>query len=105
MVTQRIYIVILILRLIQYLHLMFSEVTWVLVPSAKPQIILDPYYLLEYLFDSYDHGNIVNGIVALGTHCIVEVTLSVDHVLKFFPFVYNYHTGDGRVEMENKLLK
>ena len=36
---------------------------------------------------SYDYRNIVNVINALRSHCIVVVTLCVDHVLKFFLFV------------------
>ena len=47
-------------RHIQCLHLMYSEVTWVLVSSgtqAQPQIILDPEYLPNYLPVSYDYGN------------------------------------------------
>ena len=47
--------VVLILRYIQCLHLMNSEVAWVLVSSGSqvhPQIILDPDYLPEYLFVS-----------------------------------------------------
>ena len=47
-------------RHIHYLHLMYSEVVWVLVSSgtqARPQIILDPEYLPNYLPVSYDYGN------------------------------------------------
>ena len=29
----------------------------------------------------------------------------VEYALKFFLFVYNYNTDDGRVEMEKKLTK
>ena len=43
---------------IQYLHLMDADVVWVLVSSetqVQPQIILDPDYLPDYLFVSYDY--------------------------------------------------
>ena len=42
---------------IQYLHLTYGEVAWVLVSSETqvyPQIILDPDYLTDYLSVSYD---------------------------------------------------
>ena len=48
---------ILTFRHIQYLHLMYAEVAWVLVSSGtqvQPQVILDPDYLLDYLSASYD---------------------------------------------------
>ena len=41
---------------IQYLHLMYAEVAWVIVSSrtqVQPQIIPDPDYLPDYLFVSY----------------------------------------------------
>ena len=44
---------------IQYLHLMYAEVTWVLVSSGtqvQSQTTLDPDYLPGYLSVSYDHG-------------------------------------------------
>ena len=47
-----------IFRHIQCLHLMNSEVVWVLVSSrtqARPQIIFDPDYLSDYLSFSYDY--------------------------------------------------
>ena len=50
--------VVLIIRHIQCLHLMKSEVAWVLVSSGsqvQPQIILDSDYLPVYLSVSYDH--------------------------------------------------
>ena len=43
---------------IQCLHLMISEVVWLLVSSgtqALPQIILDPDYLPDYLSVCYDY--------------------------------------------------
>ena len=43
---------------IQCLHLMHSEVAWVLVPSGThvlSQIILDPDYLSDYRSISYDY--------------------------------------------------
>ena len=43
---------------IQCLHLMNSEVVWVLISSGtqvQPQIILDPDYLPDYLSVSYDY--------------------------------------------------
>ena len=51
--------VVLILWHIQCLHLMYSEVAWVLVPlgtQVQPQIILVPDYLTDYLSSSYDYG-------------------------------------------------
>ena len=51
--------VILIFQHIQCLHLMYSEVAWVLLSSGtqvQPQIILDPDYLPDYLSVSYDHA-------------------------------------------------
>ena len=51
--------VVLIFRDIQCLHLMNSEVAWVLVSSGtqiQPQIILNPDDLPDYLSDSYDYG-------------------------------------------------
>ena len=45
---------------IQCLHLMYAEVAWVLVSSGtqvQPQVILDPDYLPDYLFVSYDYVN------------------------------------------------
>ena len=50
--------VVLIFQHIQCLHLMNSEIAWVLVSSgsqAQLQIILDPDYLPEYLSVSYDY--------------------------------------------------
>ena len=50
--------VVLIFRHIQCLHLMYSEVAWVLVSSetqVQPQIILDPDYLPDYLSVSYGY--------------------------------------------------
>ena len=41
----------------------------------------------------------------LSGRLLLEVTLCVDHVLKFFLFVYNYNSEDGRVEMEKKLTE
>ena len=43
---------------IQFLHLMYFEVAWVLVSSrtqVRPQIMLDPDYLQDYLSVSYDY--------------------------------------------------
>ena len=50
--------VVLICRHIQCLHLMYSEVAWVLVSSetqAQPQKVLDPDYLPDYLSVSYGY--------------------------------------------------
>ena len=47
------------IQYIQYLHLMYAEVAWVLVSletQVQPQIILDPDYLPDYLSVSYDYG-------------------------------------------------
>ena len=51
--------VVLIFRHIQCLHLMYSEVAWVLVSSGtqvQSQIKLDWDYLSDYLSVSYDYG-------------------------------------------------
>ena len=51
-------IVVLIFQHIQCLHLINSEVAWVLVSSrtqVQSQIILDPDYYPEYLSVSYDY--------------------------------------------------
>ena len=51
------YTVVLIVRHIQCLHLMNSEVAWVLVSSGtqvQPQMVLDLHYLRDYLSASYD---------------------------------------------------
>ena len=51
----------LIFRHIQCIHLMYSEVVWVLVSSGtqvQPQIIFDPDYVPEYLSVSYDYDEI-----------------------------------------------
>ena len=50
--------VVLIFRHILCLHLMNSEVAWVLLSSGtqvQPQVILDPDYLPDYLSVSYDY--------------------------------------------------
>ena len=50
--------VVLIFQYIQCLHLMDSEVAWILVSSGTqvhPQITLNPDYLPEYLSVSYDY--------------------------------------------------
>ena len=50
--------VVLIFRHIQCLHLMNSEVAWVITSSGtqvQSQIILDPDYLPDYLSVSYDY--------------------------------------------------
>ena len=50
--------VVLIFPHIQCLHLMNSDVPWVLVSSGtqvQPQIILDPDYLPDYISVSYDY--------------------------------------------------
>ena len=47
---------------------MYAEVAWVLVflgTQFKSQITLDPEYLLDYLFDSYDYVLTLNNIVEL----------------------------------------
>ena len=49
---------ILIFWYIHCLHLMFAEVTWVLVSwgtQVQPQVIFDPDYLPDYLSVSYDY--------------------------------------------------
>ena len=52
-------IVVLIFQHIQCLHLMYSEVAWVLASlgtQVQLQIMLDPGYLSDYLSVSYDYG-------------------------------------------------
>ena len=51
----------------QYLHLMYDKVAWLLVSSGtqvQSQTILDPDYLPDYLSVSYDYGytkqNLIN---------------------------------------------
>ena len=49
---------VLILWRIQCLHLMYAVVAWALVSlgtQVQPQVILDPGYLSDYLFVSYDY--------------------------------------------------
>ena len=51
--------VVLVFRHIQCLHLMNSEIAWVLVSSGtqvQPQIILNPDYIPDYLSVSYDYS-------------------------------------------------
>ena len=66
LVTSRIcttYSVVLIFRCIQYLHLMNSDVAWLLVSSGTQiplQIILDPDYLPDYLSVSYNYDYTYN---------------------------------------------
>ena len=39
---------------------MYAEVAWLLVSSGtqvQPQVILDPDYLLDYIFISYDYDH------------------------------------------------
>ena len=53
-------------RHIQYLHLMNSEVAWVLLypgTQVQQQIILDSDYLPDYLSVSYDYAEIVKIII------------------------------------------
>ena len=50
---------ILTFRYIQYLHLMYAEVAWVLISSVtqvQTQIILDSDYLPDHLSISFDYG-------------------------------------------------
>ena len=50
--------IILIFRYLQCLHLMYSEVAWVLVflgTQVQPQIILEPDHLPDHLPVSYDY--------------------------------------------------
>ena len=52
--------VVFIFRQIQCLHLMYSEVVWVLISSGtqvQPQIILDPDYLPDYFSVHYDYDS------------------------------------------------
>ena len=51
--------VVLIFRHMQLLHLMYSEVAWVLVSSGiqvQLQIMLNPEYLSDCISISYDHA-------------------------------------------------
>ena len=70
--------VVLIFRDIQCLHLMNSEVAWVLVSSGtqiQPQIILDPDDLPDYLSDSYDYGYMSPLLWVLRSRCAHLVLL------------------------------
>ena len=60
----------LIFRHIQCLHLMNSEVAWLLVSSetqVQPQIILDPDYLPDYLSVYYEY-DICESLKELSDH-------------------------------------
>ena len=62
--------VVLIFQHIPCLYLMYTEVAWVLVSSGsqvQSQIILDPYYLIDYLsvFYDYDLANYLITVVRL----------------------------------------
>ena len=62
--------VVLIFQHIPCLYLMYAEVAWVLVSSGsqvQSQIILDPYYLIDYLsvFYDYDLANYLITVVRL----------------------------------------
>ena len=59
-------------RHIQFLHLMYAEIVWVLVSSGtqvQPQVILDSDYLPEYLSDSYDY-DFTKRTMQLNVNCI-----------------------------------
>ena len=67
--------VVLIFRHIQFLHLMYSKVAWILVFSGTqvhPQIILDPDYLPDYLSVSYDYA-----LKLVSTRKAIEKTLEL----------------------------
>ena len=54
--------VVLVFRHIQCLHLMNSEIAWVLVSSGtqvQPQIILNPDYIPDYLSVSYNYSEYI----------------------------------------------
>ena len=60
--------VLLISRHIQCLHLMNSEVVWVIVYSGtqvQPQIIVNPDYLPDFLSLSYDYVNMAMNILTV----------------------------------------
>ena len=72
-------IVVLIFRHIQCLHLINSEVAWVLVSSGtqvQPQIILDQDYLPNYLSVSYDYVYI-KSYTSLGNFITVMIIMII----------------------------
>ena len=53
---------ILTFRNIQYLHLMYAEIAWIVVSlgtELQSEVILDPDYLPDYLSVSYDYVQIL----------------------------------------------
>ena len=63
---------------IQCLHLMYSEVAWVLVSlgtQVQLQIILVPDYLPDYLSVSYDYGSDELYKIALQKNCDVNLII------------------------------
>ena len=105
-----------IFRYIQCLHLMYSEVAWVLVSSEtqfQPQIILVPDYLPDYLSVSYDYNSkkviVIDGVAEwlsksdirscgqlIPKHLnslTIMMTLTMGHWLQqwcFFHFFYSF---------------
>ena len=71
--------VVLIFRHIQCLHLINSEVAWVLVSSGtqvQPQIILDQDYLPDYLSVSY-HYVYIKSYTSLGNFITVMIIMII----------------------------
>ena len=87
--------VVLIFRHIQCLHLMNSEVAWVLVSTGtqvQRQIILDPDYLPNYLSVSYDYGKIENQVL-LGKICLC-VNSCDNFLIRIFSNHFLKYSGD-----------
>ena len=98
--------VVLIFWYIQCLHLVNSEVVWVLVSSGtqvEPQIILDSDYLPDYLSVSYDYDltflYITDGFffMSLGaltlkqniTSCSLSISMFINQSYANTPFLYS----------------
>ena len=57
---------------------MYAEVDWVLVSSGtqvQPQIILDPDYLPDYLYVSYDYGSLIE--LSTSRYLFIIIRMSV----------------------------
>ena len=75
---------------------MYSEVAWVLVSSGtqvQPQIILDPDYLPDDLFVSYDYvfEEKLNSLLILVTQVSYVKTSGILNIKKTYHFHTDYH--------------
>ena len=101
-----------IIRHIHCLHLLYSEVAWVLVSTGiqvQPKIILDPDYLPNYFSVSYDYEEIHSFLENLSYSLffliwvmfqekILKRNLSVDVVSECsFCSFWNSHVGDCNI--------